>query len=66
MAVRRFRERDIRRVIKAARGAGLELAGVEVDTHTGKITVLAGKSGAASHTLTALEAWKAKRDARPA
>jgi hypothetical protein len=66
MAVRRIRERDIRRVIKAARGAGLELAGVEVDPHTGKITVLAGRSIAAVPAPTPLEAWKAKRDARPA
>ena len=35
----RFKDRDVQRVIKAARSAGLEPATVEVDPHTGRIKV---------------------------
>lgn len=35
----KFLDRDVRRVIKAARAAGLDPAAVEVDPNTGKIKV---------------------------
>jgi hypothetical protein len=35
----KFKDRDVQRVIKAARSAGLDPAAVEVDPHTGRIKV---------------------------
>jgi hypothetical protein len=35
----RFKHRDVQRVIKAARSAGLDPASVEVDPHSGRIRV---------------------------
>lgn len=39
----KFKDRDVRRVIKAARSAGLEPTGVEVNPVTGSIKVITGK-----------------------
>ena len=36
----KFKDRDVQRVIKAARSAGLDPAAVEVDPNTGKIKVM--------------------------
>jgi hypothetical protein len=38
-----YRDRDIKRVIKAARDAGIEPGGVKVNPATGEITVFGGK-----------------------
>jgi hypothetical protein len=35
----KFKDRDVQRVIKAARSAGLDPGAVEVDPHTGRIKV---------------------------
>ena len=35
----KFKDRDVQRVIKAARSAGLDPAAVEVDPHSGRIKV---------------------------
>jgi hypothetical protein len=37
-----FKDRDVQRVIKAARSAGLNPAAVEVDVTTGRIKVIGG------------------------
>ena len=39
-----YRDRDIKRVIKAARDAGIEPGGVKVNPKTGEITVLGRSS----------------------
>jgi hypothetical protein len=67
-ATHAFKDRDVKRVIKASRAAGLDPASVEVDPTTGKITVYAGKSGGmpGSQPTTPFEAWKAKKNARAA
>jgi hypothetical protein len=38
-----FKDRDVRRLIKAARAAGLDPTGVEVDVKAGRIRVFTGK-----------------------
>jgi hypothetical protein len=35
----KFKDRDVQRLIKAARSAGLDPAAIEVDPHTGRIKV---------------------------
>jgi len=35
-----FRQQDVSRVIKAAKNSGLDIARVEVDPHTAKITMV--------------------------
>jgi hypothetical protein len=42
--VHAFKDRDVQRVIKAARSAGLQPSAVEVDPRTGKIKVMSGTS----------------------
>jgi hypothetical protein len=37
--IHKFRDRDVQRLIKAARSAGLDPGCVEVDPHTGRIKV---------------------------
>jgi hypothetical protein len=54
--VHKFKDRDIQRVIKAVRSAGLDPAVVEVDPHTGKITVFGGKAAAAKQA-NELDQW---------
>ncbi len=43
--VHAYKDRDIKRVVKAARLAGLNPTAVEVDPKTGKIKVYGGKQG---------------------
>jgi hypothetical protein len=61
-----FKDRDVQRVIKAARSAGLDPVAVEVDPKTGRIKVTTGKPSEAHGGD--LDKWMAKRgkDARPA
>jgi hypothetical protein len=42
-ALHRFRDRDVRRVIRASQMAGIEIGAVEVDAHTGTIRVIPSK-----------------------
>jgi hypothetical protein len=37
--------RDVRKVIRAARSAGVEIGSIECDPNTGKIRITAGKPG---------------------
>jgi hypothetical protein len=43
----KFKDRDVQRVIKAARSAGLDPVAVEVDPKTGRIKVTGSKGEAA-------------------
>jgi hypothetical protein len=45
----RFHERELARAIRAARKAGESEARVEVDPHTGKITIVLAKPGEADN-----------------
>lgn len=47
----KFKDRDVRRVINAARSAGLEPTGVEVNPVTGAIRVITGKTVEATNDL---------------
>jgi hypothetical protein len=51
-----YKDRDIKRVVKAARSAGLDPTAVEVDTKTGKIKVFSS-GGSESE---AAKAWEAE------
>jgi hypothetical protein len=64
-AVHKFKDRDVKRVIRASQQAGIEIDAVEVDPTTGKIKVIISKSGEASGND--LDHWIAKKqkDARP-
>jgi hypothetical protein len=44
----KFKDRDIQRVVKAARSAGLDPVAVEVDPKTGRIKVMGRKGEATS------------------
>lgn len=43
-----FKDRDVQRIIKAARSAGLDPVEVEVDPKTGRIRVVGSKAAVAS------------------
>jgi hypothetical protein len=61
----KFRDRDVKRVIRAARAAGLEPVAVEVDPLSGRITVTTSKSSVSSSSDSnpwdAVHAANAKR-----
>jgi hypothetical protein len=38
-----YKDRDIKRIVKAVRASGEHVARVEVDPHTGKIAIITGK-----------------------
>ena len=55
----KFKDSDVQRVIKAAKSAGLEPTGVEVNPVTGAIRVITGKTVEAANDLDReLEAFK--------
>jgi hypothetical protein len=54
-----FRESDVKRAIRAARSAGIEIARVEIDPSTGRIIVIADAPGAAAE-ISDLDQWKAR------
>ena len=58
-----FKQADLTRALRAARGAGVEIGTIEV-TRDGTIRILTGP--AAPLPTDHYDAWKAKRDARPA
>lgn len=65
-AIHKFRDRDIKRVIKASRAAGIEVDAVEVDPRTGRIRIIS-KAAVAISEQTPLDTWKAnKQHARDA
>ncbi len=50
--VHAFKDRDIRRVVKAARSAGIQPTAIEVDPKTGRIRVI-GSDPATAEAVTA-------------
>lgn len=57
-----FKQADLTRAVKAARAAGLNVARIEIDPD-GKI-VLVHNTETISGPLSALDEWKAKKNAR--
>jgi hypothetical protein len=57
-----FKHRDVVRIVKAARAAGVDVEQVTVDARTGTITVGPGRSEAPSNDL---DNWLKKKDAHP-
>jgi hypothetical protein len=57
--VHKFKHRDVVRVVKAARAAGVDVDQVTVDPHTGEITV--GARLPANGTTNPLDDWMANR-----
>ena len=51
-----FKQCDVTRAIKAARAAGVEIAGIEVDVH-GTIRIIAGKAVDVSRDLKLQNEW---------
>jgi len=47
-----FRPKDLKRAIKAASSAGLEIARAEIEPQTGKIVLMFGKSVASENFRT--------------
>ena len=59
-AVATFRQVDVTRALRAARAAGLQVAGYEIDPVTGKIIVkTASTAGTADPVVDEFEKWKA-------
>jgi hypothetical protein len=56
---------EMSRVLKAAQSSGQKVERFEVDSVTGKMTVVF-ESGSQTGTLSPFDAWKAKSDARSA
>jgi hypothetical protein len=59
-----FRQSDLRRAIRAARGAGLEVKHVEIDPTTGKIIITTTAGAAPQASTNTLDKWLAT-NARP-
>ena len=57
-----FRESDVKRAVKAARGAGVIVGVVEV-TPDGTIRILSGSGEANAAPASPFDRWKALRDA---
>jgi hypothetical protein len=55
-----FRQADLQRALCAAKGAGLEVARVEVDLATGKFVIITGTE-AVQQTQSPLDQWMASR-----
>jgi hypothetical protein len=53
-----FREIDVRRAVKAARSSGIDIARLEIEPVTGKITIMTSNSGA--EKITDLDRWVAE------
>jgi len=53
----RFRQQDLTRALRAARAAGLEVSGYEIDAVSGKITINTGTAAVVQED--AFEKWKA-------
>lgn len=53
----KFRQQDLTRALRAARAAGLEVSGYEIDSVSGKITINTVATAVAQEDL--FERWKA-------
>jgi len=58
-----FRQLDVTRALRAARAAGLEVSGYEIDPVTGKIIVNTS-TGAKPSPASELDKWLERRHAR--
>jgi hypothetical protein len=56
----KFKDRDVQRVIRAARSAGLDPTAVRVDPRTGMITVLTAKAEPKSDVYRELEEFETR------
>jgi hypothetical protein len=52
-----FRQADLKRALRAAKGAGLEVKQVEIDPVSGKIIIMTTETGTATQTSTPLDNW---------
>jgi hypothetical protein len=59
-----FRQQDVTRALRAAKAAGLEVVGYEVDPATGAIMVKTGPSQPKVTPETAFDRWMANRERR--
>jgi hypothetical protein len=55
-----FRETDVRRAVKAARSSGIDIASMEIEPVTGKITIMTS-SKSDVEKFTDLDRWVAER-----
>ena len=56
-----FRQSDLKRALRAARGAGLEVKQVEIDPATGKIIMMTGDPKEAGDENGIVASWRAGR-----
>jgi hypothetical protein len=59
----KFKDRDVQRVVRAARRVGVDVARITVNPNTGEITVATARSGEDGNDL---DNWLRKKDAHPA
>jgi len=59
-----FRQQDVTRALRAAKAAGLEVSGYEVDATTGKIIVTTGSSEPKPASASPFDIWMANRERR--
>jgi hypothetical protein len=54
-----FRQTDLKRALRAAKAAGLEVTQVELDPAAGKIIITTAQAGSSTRTSTPLDNWLA-------
>ena len=57
-----FRQQDVTRALRAAKAAGLEVSGYEVDATTGKIIVTTGSSEQKPASASPFDIWMKNRE----
>jgi hypothetical protein len=59
-----FRETDVRRAVKAARSSGIEIAKLEIEPVTGKISITSSSGSSEAMKITDLDSWMAKNESQ--
>jgi hypothetical protein len=59
-----FRQQDVTRALRAAKAAGLEIVGYEVNPSTGAIIVKTGSPAPEATAESAFDRWLANRERR--